>query len=84
MTRIVPATVVVLLVPLVAMQITDQVDWGLGDFVVAAVLLVGAGVSYELLARRRGDVRYRAVVAGVVGATLLLVWATLAVGLPSP
>lgn len=84
MTRIVPATVVVLLVPLVAMRITDQVDWGLGDFVVAAVLLVGAGVSYELLARRRGDVRYRAVVAGAVGAALLLVWATLAVGLPSP
>jgi hypothetical protein len=33
-----------LLLPLVAMQLTDEVAWDLDDFVVAGALLLGAGL----------------------------------------
>ena len=35
---------VLLLVPLVAMQFTREVRWGLADFIVAGALLFGAGL----------------------------------------
>ncbi len=37
--RVALGTAVLLLVPAVAMQFTEEVAWGLGDFVAAAVLL---------------------------------------------
>jgi hypothetical protein len=79
--RIALATAFVLLVPLVAMKFTDEVNWNLADFAVAGVLLFGAGLTYELIARRAGDVAYRAAVGVAVAAILILVWVNLAVGL---
>ena len=78
--RIAAVTAVVLLVPLVAMAFTNGVDWGAGDFAVAAALLISAGAAYELLARK-GTPVYRAGVGIVVGAGLVLAWVGLAVGL---
>lgn len=70
-----------LTVPLLAMRYTDEVVWGLGDFVVAGALLFGAGLSYELAVRTARTVAYRAAVALAAGGALLLVWTTLAVGI---
>ena len=78
--RIVLATAFVLLLPLLAMQITDEVVWSLADFAVAAVLLVGTGLMYELVARKGDSVAYRAAVGVALAAALLLVWLILAVG----
>src|SRR3982751_4077064 len=41
----------ILLLPLLAMQFTDEVRWGVADFVIAGALLFGAGLTYELIAR---------------------------------
>jgi len=78
--RIAIATALILLVPFVAMQFTDEVKWGAGDFVVAGALLFGAGLAFELVARK-GGAAYRAAVGVAVAAALLLVWMNLAVGL---
>jgi predicted PurR-regulated permease PerM len=78
--RIVLVAALMLLVPLVAMQFTDEVAWSLADFIVAGILLLGAGLVYELIARRVNP-RYRAVIAVVLMAILLLAWAELAVGI---
>jgi hypothetical protein len=43
------ATGLLLLLPLVAMQFTEEVDWGVGDFVIFGSLLVAAGVTFELV-----------------------------------
>lgn len=80
--RIALVTAVLLCVPLVAMQITDEVEWRLGDFIVAGALLLGAGLAYERLSRKRRTPAHRTVVGVAVGAALLLVWITLAVGIP--
>ena len=75
------AVALILLLPLVAMQFTDEVNWGLADFVVAGALLFGAGLTYELVARTRANIAYRAAVGVAVAAALILVWGNLAVGL---
>ncbi len=79
--RVALATAVILLLPLVAMQFTDGVVWDLADFAVAGVLLFGAGITYELIARKAGHIAHRAAVGVAVAAALLLVWVNLAVGI---
>lgn len=71
----------ILLLPLVAMQVTDEVDWDRADFAVLAVMLLGACGAYELAARMTGNVAYRAAVGVAVVAALILVWVNLAVGI---
>lgn len=69
-----------LLIPLIAMQFTSEVNWELGDFVIAAVLLLGTGLLIEL-ALRKTPIKYRFPIVAVILLVLLLVWAELAVGI---
>ncbi len=73
------AAAFILLLPLLVMQITDEVVWDLADFAVAWTLLVGAGLTYKLVARKMGNIAYRAAVGVAVATALLLVWMNLAV-----
>jgi hypothetical protein len=79
--RIALATAGILLIPLVAMQFTDEVSWDETDFIVMGVLLFGSGLMYELLASRSGTIVYRGAAGIAVATALLLVWMNLAVGL---
>ena len=81
---IVLAAAFILLLPLLAMQITDEVVWDLADFAVAGALLVGTGLTYELAARMTGTTAYRAAVGLALAAALILVWMNLTVGLIGP
>ena len=71
----------ILLIPLVAMQFTSEVNWTLSDFVFAGVLLFGTGLTYELIARKAGGIAYRAAVGVALAAAFLLVWINGAVGI---
>lgn len=75
------ATALILAVPLVAMQFTDEVVWTPADFAVAAGLLFGTGVTFALVTRRRSSIAYRAAAGIVLVAAFLLAWAQLAVGI---
>ncbi|MCR4280015.1 MAG: hypothetical protein NUV82_01160 [Candidatus Komeilibacteria bacterium] len=79
--RIIIIVACLLLVPLIAMQFSDEVAWDLSDFVVAGILLLGTGLTYEMIANRGGNVAYRAAIGAALGSTLLLIWVNLAVGL---
>jgi hypothetical protein len=79
--RVVLATALILTLPLLAMQFTDQVAWSLADFVVAGALLAGTGLTYVLATRKAGNLAYRAAVGVALAAALLLVWINLAVGI---
>jgi hypothetical protein len=71
--RVAVVTAFILLLPLVAMQFTDEVDWGVADFVSAGVLLGGSGLLlHRLAARRAGNVAYRAVAAAIGVAAIVL------------
>lgn len=79
--RIAAVTVGILLVPLAAMQLTDEVNWTLSDFVVMGAALFGVGLVYELIAKKPAQTLYRAAfTAGLLGAFLLF-WVNGAVGI---
>lgn len=75
------ATFLILMVPLIAMQFTEEVSWDLLDFIVMAFLLFGTGLAYELAAGDAGRSDYRAAVGLALFTTLLLVWVNGAVGI---
>jgi hypothetical protein len=79
--RLLLAAGLILMVPLVAMQFTDEVVWTPSDFVVAGALLFGTGLTYLLVSRKGDTLAYRAATGLALGAALFLVWANLAVGL---
>lgn len=78
---IVFTVVLLLLIPLIAMQFTDEVKWTLSDFVVMGVLLLGTGLLCELVIRKVKKVEYRIALCVALLAALFLVWAELAVGI---
>lgn len=78
---IVFTVMILLLIPLVAMQFTSEVNWTLGDFVVAGVLLLGTGLAIELVIRMVKNKENRILVIIGILIALLLVWIELAVGI---
>lgn len=74
-------TAVILSIPLIAMQFTEEVRWGLMDFVIMGTLLFGTGLAYEFISSRSSNSAYKAAVGIAVIAGLLLVWISLAVGI---
>lgn len=68
------AAALFLLVHLVATQVTDEVQWTVSDFALAAALLFGSLGLYELALRKIGDLAYRtALVLALAGGILLIV-----------
>ena len=75
------ATASILMVPLVVMLFTDEVNWGLFDFIVMGILLFGTGLTYVLISRISDSIAYRTAVGIAVVAGLFLIWFNLAVGI---
>lgn len=72
---------ILLVLPLVAMRFTDEVNWTESDFIVTGVMLGSAGFSVELLVRQSSSHAYRIGAVLAVLAGFLTVWANLAVGM---
>ncbi len=79
--RIVLVTAFILMLPLVAMQFTDEVVWDLFDFIVMGGVLLGAGLAYELVARRSEKTVYRVAFGVGLAGAFLLFWVNAAVGI---
>jgi len=72
---------IVLLIPLVAMQLTNEVNWTVFDFITAGILLVGTGLMIELTLRLIKKPKYRLAICAAFLIFLILIWAELAVGI---
>ena len=70
-----------LLLPLVAMQFTAEVDWTGSDFVFAGLLIGGVGLALELAVRMSHNRAYRAGAGAALAAAFMIVWANGAVGM---
>lgn len=68
-----------LLIPLIAMQFSSEVNWTFFDFIIAAILLFGAAISIEWILRKITSTGQRIIVCAVF--LLILIWMELAVGL---
>ncbi len=73
------ATGAILLIPLLAMQITDEVAWTPADFFVMGSLLFGSSSLFVLIARKLKS-SYQGYLGLVFAALFLYAWAELAVG----
>lgn len=69
-----------LFIPFIAMQFTEEVNWTLADFILAGVLLYGTGLVCEFILRKVKKVRMRIALCIVILIALLLIWAEMAVG----
>ena len=72
---------ILLLIPLIAMLFTNEVNWTILDFAVAGILLLGTGLSCELVIRKINKIKYRIAICVVLLVVLLLTWTELAVGI---
>lgn len=70
-----------LLLPLIAMQFTAEVDWDAMDFIVFGTMLAAAGGGLELASRIAPNKTYLAAAGVALAAAFILVWVNLAVGI---
>lgn len=71
----------ILIIPLVAMQFTEAVVWEVGDFAVAALLLISFGLGSVLIARQRGRLSLPMFLGAMMIVGVGVIWIELAVGL---
>lgn len=70
-----------LLAPVVAMQLTDEVNWTAADFLFAGIVFGTIGLVAELIVRRSGSLAFRAGAGCALAAAFVIVWANAAVGM---
>ncbi|MAZ40756.1 hypothetical protein CL654_01390 [bacterium] len=74
-------TLLLLLIPFVAMQFTDEVVWDFSDFAIMGILLFVTGIIFELVRSNITNKVARTTAGVVIILLFLLVWAELAVGI---
>ncbi len=75
------AAACLLLLPLLAMQFTTEVNWDATDFLVFGSMLLAACGSYELAVRMSANRAYRAGFGIAILVAFVTVWINLAVGI---
>tara|TARA_B100001250_G_C19451872_1_gene636344 strand:+ start:242 stop:514 length:273 start_codon:yes stop_codon:yes gene_type:complete len=78
---ILPIVVLLLLIPLIAMQFTNDVNWALFDFIIMGILLTMTGLSIGTIFKKVKNYKYRKILIVMILLIFLLIWAELAVGL---
>lgn len=78
---IISAIPLLLLLPLLGMQFSDEVNWTKSDFLIMGLLLSALGLGIELVCSRVKQQRKRILLIAVVALVFFLVWAELAVGI---
>ncbi|MCF4100378.1 hypothetical protein L1I30_01750 [Gillisia sp. M10.2A] len=81
LTIIISVIIFLLLIPLIAMQFTNEVQWSLFDFIVAAILLFSTGLTIHFMMNKIKTTKYRILLSIFILCILLLLWAELAVGI---
>lgn len=72
---------VILLIPLIAMQFTNEVNWTFFDFLIMGLLLTGTGLLIDIVFKKVRIIKYRIVFVLIVIFAFLFIWAELAVGI---
>lgn len=78
---IVTTVALLLMIPFIGMQFSNQVNWGMEDFVAAGILLFGTGLACEVILRTVKTKQNRIVFCVVFLIALALIWVELAVGI---
>ncbi len=81
MIRILYIVGTILLIPLIAMQLTNEVNWSLFDFIIMGAMLTITGLLGEIIFKKVKKYKNRVALYVVVAIIFLLIWAELAVGI---
>ena len=78
---IISGVALLLLIPIISMQLTNEVNWDILDFIVAGILLLGTGLACNFVMKKVKKTKFRIAICLAILAFLFLIWAELAVGL---
>ena len=70
-----------LIIPLIAMQLTDEVEWSLFDFIIMGTLLLITGLMGEIIFKKVKKYKHRVILYIVVIIIFFLIWVELSVGI---
>ena len=79
--RILSIVGLLLLIPLIAMQLTDEVNWSFFDFIIMGVMLSITGLAIGIIIKKIKYSKYRNIFITMIIVIFLLIWAELGVGL---
>ena len=74
-------TILILLIPLIGMNFSNEVNWSIMDFVIAFIMLFGTGLLIEFILRKVNKIHIKIALIMITTILFLLIWAQLAVGL---
>ena len=81
MSRKVFYPLLLLFIPLIGMNFTDEIDWSLSDFIVAGLLLLVFSLTANFIVLRISNRNRRVLFMTILLILFMLVWAELAVGI---
>ena len=70
-----------LLIPLIGMTITDEINWRAFDFIIMGSLLIALSIGINLVSTRVKNLKNRFLYIGILVLIFMLIWAELAVGI---
>ena len=70
-----------LIIPLIAMQFTNEVNWNILDFIIAGILLLGTGLAFNFVMQKVKNTKFRIAICLAILAYLFLIRTELAVGI---
>ena len=70
-----------LTIPLIAMQLTDEVEWSLFDFIIMGAMLSITGLLGDVILKKVKKSKHRLILYITIVMIFFLIWAELAVGI---
>ena len=74
-------TCLLLLIPLIGMQFTSEINWSLSDCIAMGILLLALGFTCEFVFRKISNKTFRLGLIALLVIVFLLIWIELAVGI---
>ena len=81
MIRILQIVGLLLLIPMIAMQLTDEVNWSFFDFIIMGIMLSITGLALGIIIKKVKYHNYRNIFIAIIIIIFLFIWAELGVGL---
>ena len=81
MIRILPIVGLLLLIPLIAMQLTNEVNWSFFDFIIMGGMLTITALLIGIILKKVNNSKNRLILIVTIVMIFFLIWAELAVGL---
>lgn len=70
-----------LLLPLIGMFVSNEVNWNFFDFIIMGILILSLSFGIKQVLKTTKNTKYRIFIIGIILILFLLTWAELAVGI---